>query len=276
MSLPIPLQIAQAAAVEWRHWPPSELLDVPHAYVVDKLRQMAREYWETSKESFNCTLIIPHYRPHSISFAGGVEDDEDDRAVFTGPLEGAGPTCDTTIEGRRGSESDVLGGRVLVINAHYEFFSGQSLLLRDAFSGALPANLARPSLSSTPCWLGLPRIMASPVPGDLRLWLPLPDPTSFPYIVHYIYFGDFDIILRALCRKPPAINVMGVWKNAQYLRLLELIYWMRVEIFDDEDIDTIDEEDEDEDEDAQSTPPTPPSLSAAGDDDMGDDGRSDS
>lgn len=40
---------------------------------------------------------------------------EHDDFVFSGPLEGAAPSADITIEGRRGSEADVLTGRLLVI-----------------------------------------------------------------------------------------------------------------------------------------------------------------
>lgn len=42
--------------VQWRTWPPPELLDVPRAYVVEKLREVATTYWDTARESSNCTL----------------------------------------------------------------------------------------------------------------------------------------------------------------------------------------------------------------------------
>lgn len=135
------------------------------------------------------------------------------------------------------------------LQAHYEYFSEQSQLLRDAFSGALPANLARPSFATPTCRGGAPRAIAS-APDDLRLWLPLPDPVSFPYVVHFIYFGDFDLILRILCARPS--HVMGLWKNALYLKLEELVHWMKIQIFDEED-DIIEEENED----APSGPPSP-------------------
>ena len=63
-------------------------------------------------------------------------------------------------------------------------------------------NLARPTNSTSE---SLPRLQHTEE-HDLHLLLPLPDPSSFPYIVHFIYFGDLGIITRALCREPPAID----------------------------------------------------------------------
>lgn len=60
-------QAASVLGVSWRTWPPPELLEVPEAYIVDKLRASAPAYWD-SKESTNCTLCtyaIEHVRPIS-------------------------------------------------------------------------------------------------------------------------------------------------------------------------------------------------------------------
>ncbi|EJD53145.1 hypothetical protein AURDEDRAFT_180712 [Auricularia subglabra TFB-10046 SS5] len=236
--------------VSWRSWPPPELLEVPPLYVVDKLRESAPAYWD-SKETANCTLFVPGYRPQGLSFSisPGFKDDED-AAIFSGPLEGAG--LSGTHQGRRGSEADVSQGRMLTIRVHYEYLCQQSTLLRAVFSGgALPVHLTRPAGNAQM----LPRVLPS-TPNDLRLLLPLPDPVSFPFIIHFFYWGDFDVVKRALTRRPPLITIQGLWKNARYLNVEEVVAWIEREI--DSESDNLEDTSEEE-ESLASTPPSPSS-----------------
>jgi hypothetical protein len=113
---------------------------------------------------------------------------------------------------------------------HIDYLSAQSTLLRALFSGASPLDLihpaaaqpspqppGRPSISASVA-ARLPRLLPSP-PDHPMVYLPIPDPPSFPYLVSWMYFGDTTALDNALQRR--AIRWDGLARNVEYLGMPE-------------------------------------------------------
>lgn len=110
---------------------------------------------------------------------------------------------------------------------HIDYLSAQSTLLRALFSGASPLDLiqpatqvagpSRPSISASVA-ARLPRLLPSP-PDHPIVYLPIPDPTSFPYLVWWMYFGDLAALDDALQRH--VIRWDGLARNVEYLGMPE-------------------------------------------------------
>ena len=64
----------------------------------------------------------------------------------------------------------------------------------------------------------LPRLLPSPSDHPI-VYLPVPDPTSFPYLVSWIYFGDAAALDAALQRR--VIRWDGLARNVEYLGMPE-------------------------------------------------------
>jgi len=62
----------------------------------------------------------------------------------------------------------------------------------------------------------LPRLMPCS-PDHPILFLPVPDPTSFHLLVHWMYFGDFTYIQE--CLHQGSIQWEGIARNVEYLGL---------------------------------------------------------
>ncbi|KAG8817706.1 hypothetical protein FRC18_000385, partial [Serendipita sp. 400] len=71
---------------------------------------------------------------------------------------------------------------------------------------------------STPSLARIPRLLPSSAHHP-TLYLPLPDPTSFPHIVHYLYFGTVAVLEDAL--NVGRIRWDGVVRNVEYLGIYE-------------------------------------------------------
>lgn len=71
---------------------------------------------------------------------------------------------------------------------------------------------------SMPSLAKIPRLLPSSAHHP-TLYLPLPDPSSFPHIVHYLYFGSPAFIEEALSLG--RIRWDGVVRNVEYLGLFE-------------------------------------------------------
>lgn len=71
---------------------------------------------------------------------------------------------------------------------------------------------------STPSLARIPRLLPSSAEHP-TLYLPLPDPSSFPHIVHYLYFGSPAFIEEALSLG--RIRWDGVVRNVEYLGIFE-------------------------------------------------------
>ncbi len=108
---------------------------------------------------------------------------------------------------------------------HIDYLSAQSTLLRALFSGASPLDLIQPAAQASPQAAGrvsisasvaarLPRLLPSPSDHPI-VYLPIPDPSSFPYLVSWMYFGDTTALDDALQRR--AIRWDGLARNVEYL-----------------------------------------------------------
>jgi hypothetical protein len=64
----------------------------------------------------------------------------------------------------------------------------------------------------------LPRLLPSPSDHPI-VYLPIPDPSSFPYLVSWMYFGDTTALDDALQRR--AIRWDGLARNVEYLGMPE-------------------------------------------------------
>lgn len=127
--------------------------------------------------------------------------------------------------GRRVTEPTIHSTPRISLNLHIDYLSAQSTFLRGLFSGASPLDLINTtsktnSQSRTPPTRftvpanRLPRLLPSS-PGHPILLLPVPDPTSFHLLVHWIYFGRTDFIEDCLNRG--VIQWEGIARNVEYL-----------------------------------------------------------
>jgi len=144
---------------------------------------------------------------------------------------------------------------------HVDYLSAHSSYLRGLFSGALSLDLmysATPptSKSSVPADR-LPRLMPCS-PDHPILFLPVPDPTTFHLLVHWMYFGDFKYIQE--CLHQGLIQWEGIARNVEYLGLsadikIFLGNWYHAwlnpdresEMCSDDDSDTVFTDSDDED-----------------------------
>jgi hypothetical protein len=114
---------------------------------------------------------------------------------------------------------------------HMDYLSAHSTLLRGLFSGASPLNLINTTSTCPPAFSlhsntassqfivpadRLPRLLSSSHDHPV-LFLPVPDPYSFHFLVHWMYFGRLTYIEDALLQG--AISWEGVARNAEYLGL---------------------------------------------------------
>lgn len=116
------------------------------------------------------------------------------------------------------------------LQLHIDYLSAQSTLLRALFSGTSPLDLIHPAAQAAPQVAGrqfsisasvasrLPRLLPS-APDHPIVYLPIPDPSSFPYLVTWMYFGDTGALEDALQRH--VIRWDGLARNVEYLGMPE-------------------------------------------------------
>lgn len=108
-----------------------------------------------------------------------------------------------------------------------DYLSAHSSYLRNLFTGASPLDLSSSASSPTGPTLTssgrftipanrLPRLLPCS-PNHPVLLLPIPDPTSFHLLVHWMYFGDTCYIEDALHQG--IIHWEGIARNVEYLGL---------------------------------------------------------
>lgn len=132
----------------------------------------------------------------------------------------------------------------LAIQVHSDYLSAHSTLLRGIFSGVSPSVMVNASSSPSPeatprcssfripyrsespesplpsAARGLPsaplypRLLPSP-PTHPTIYLPVPDPTSFRLLVHYMYFGSTSYIEDALDNG--SVSWESLARNVEYL-----------------------------------------------------------
>jgi len=211
-----------------RHFPPPALADVPVDYIVHKLHQLAPKYWDKT-DTADCTIIVPI--PHPVGLARRAPD----MPLFTPELALPGPLNkhDHAGSGRRMTDPILSAVPRVTFKLHMDYLSSQSTFLRGLFAGTNPLDLLiatapadsnqerhfTPQKESLPFNVPanrLPRLLPSS-PTHPTLFLPVPDPTSFHILVHWMYFGRTEYIEDCLNRG--IVHLPGITRNVAYLGL---------------------------------------------------------
>ncbi|TDL24955.1 hypothetical protein BD410DRAFT_785697 [Rickenella mellea] len=209
-----------------RPFPPPSLANVPVDFIVDRLHHLAVHYWD-KPETADCTIIVP--------IVPGVRGKTTRNARPSSPIS---PTSmspplsskspDPAGLGRRATEPALRRISRITSKLHIDYLSAQSTLLRGLFSGTSPLGLVTPPTPTSPTSPAprppkpsvaiaasrMPRFMPSSSAKPV-VYLPLPDPSSFPHLMHYMYFGTTSYIEECLNRQ--AIRWEGVVRNVEYL-----------------------------------------------------------
>ncbi|KAI0782226.1 hypothetical protein C8Q75DRAFT_727813 [Abortiporus biennis] len=246
-----------------RTFPPPALANVPVEYIVNQLHSLAPHYW-SKPETADCTIVIP---------LDALYRSKPEQASRSSPDAFSGSFVDPSCEGQKATNSTSRPIPRMVMKLHIDYLSAQSSLLRGIFSGVPPQELVEQVTSSsqtpdsdspfiadinarlTPRPNPVPRILPSN-PNHPTLLLPIPDPSSFRHLVHYVYFGSTTFISEALDNG--TINWEGLARNVEYLGMnidikLFLGRWYgqwkrRRDDFDQDDEDEDDNEEYDSDD----------------------------
>ncbi|KAF5358424.1 hypothetical protein D9756_001460 [Leucocoprinus leucothites] len=225
-----------------RPFPPSTLTDVPIEYIIEQLRNLAPYYWE-KPETADCTIIVP------IPYVGRRPTPTTESSTpikFRHSID-----FHPSATGGRVTESSLNSTPRLTFKLHMDYLSAHSSYLRALFSGACAMDLinSRSSLSSesVPQYSvppdRLPKLLSS-VHEHPVLYLPVPDPTSFHLLIHWMYFNQINIISEAL--HDGSIQWEGIARNVEYLGLsadikvfLSKWYhtWLELDTMESEDSD---------------------------------------
>lgn len=208
-----------------RPFPPPSLAGIPLEYVINSLRRLAPQYWNNA-ESADCSIIYPlNNQPLDLSTV--VDDSSASRIPRSEVLSNS---HDPSSMGRRLTAPSLNRQDVrMLMKLHIDYLSAQSTLLRALFSGASPLDLIHPASQPSPSAAGrisisasvaarLPRLLPSSSDHPI-VYLPIPDPSSFPYLVSWMYFGDTTALDNALQRR--AIHWDGLARNVEYLGMPE-------------------------------------------------------
>jgi hypothetical protein len=199
----------------FRAFPPPSLADVPVEYIIKQLQAMAPQYWD-KPETADCTIIvpIPHATNNPLQPLSADFPQEPSNSISIGFEHSGGGN-------RRATQPPANAVPRISLQLHMDFLLAHSTYLRGLLSGSLPLDLMyaqtpSPSTSSGIPPERLPRLMPSS-PDHPILFLPVPDPSSFHLLVHWMYFGDLTVI--ADCLRKGVIQWEGIARNVEYLGL---------------------------------------------------------
>ncbi|KZT39241.1 hypothetical protein SISSUDRAFT_1020449 [Sistotremastrum suecicum HHB10207 ss-3] len=227
-----PTLVSPAPGVSFvlRPFPPPHLVGVPVDYIVAQLHKLAQAYWD-KPETADCTLIVPlssafkarPTRPDPRAPRPSTSNAlKNQNPLQTGPF--AFPGQDSYL-GRRGSAPVTGEGVRRRLVLHRDYLSSQSTFLQTVFVGASPFDLAaRPRPLTSQLAAGAfpvppqchPRLLPC-APNHPQVYLPVPDPDSFPHLIHYLYFGKTDYIEE--CLNDGSIKWESIVRNVEYLGL---------------------------------------------------------
>ncbi|KAF8798119.1 hypothetical protein BYT27DRAFT_7203831 [Phlegmacium glaucopus] len=209
-----PVSPPSMLSFEPRAFPPPSLTGVPIEYIVGQLHNFATQYWD-KPETADCTIIVPFPHVHSIPELPGFSS-----MSILEPSISFAASYENTALGRRATQPPLNAVPRISLQLHIDYLSAHSSYLRGLFSGALPLDLMHsaspPSSSSSVPADRLPRLMPCS-PDHPILFLPVPDPTTFHLLVHWMYFGDFTYIQE--CLHQGTIQWEGIARNVEYLGL---------------------------------------------------------
>ncbi|KAL0946828.1 hypothetical protein HGRIS_012997 [Hohenbuehelia grisea] len=201
------------ASFAHRAFPPPSLSGVPVEYIIDQLHNLAHCYWN-KPDTADCTIVvpIPHRSKNTHRFPPGA-------------LQMPGHSL-----GRRVSEPAFNQTPQLSMKLHVDYLAAHSTFLRALFCEASPIDLITSSESSTPSASSssstspfnvpadrMPRLLPASTPAHPVLFLPVPDPSSFHLLIHWMYFGSTEYIAEAL--SDGSIQWEGIARNVEYLGL---------------------------------------------------------
>lgn len=198
---------SDSSQFEPRPFPPPSLVGVPIEYIIDQLHNLAPHYWD-KPETADCTIIVPVPYPRNSTFPPNT------------PL----PSYDPSGHGRRLTEPTINFIPRIVLKLHTDYLCAHSSYLRALFSGASQFDLISPTTPlRTPSGKftipvnRLPRLMPGSTSTHPILHLPVPDPSSFHLLVHWMYFGQIKYIAESL--NTGIIQWEGIARNVEYLGL---------------------------------------------------------
>jgi len=212
-----------------RHFPPPALAGVPVEYIIHKLHQLAPNYWDRP-DTADCTIIVPI--PHPVGRARRAPDMPLFTSGITTPVSPSRHSPNGL--GRRATDPVLNVVPRVTFELHVDYLCARSTFLRGLFAGANPIDLINGKLPSIESIQDndfsvrkeplpfdvpanrLPRLLPSS-PTHPTLFLPVPDPTSFHLLVHWMYFGNTDFIEE--CLNGRIIQLAGIRRNVEYLGL---------------------------------------------------------
>ncbi|KAG5637753.1 hypothetical protein H0H81_003320 [Sphagnurus paluster] len=240
--------------------PSPSLEQVPRAYVVEQLRNLASHYWNRPQTA-DCTIVVPIPNPQCKPIHPAI-------AAQLPPqtLTSVSSMYDLSGRNRRATMPAANVIPSITLKLHADYLSTHSSYLRALLSGANPLDLIHTGCTS----FGgpestnrfsipvnrLPRLLPSSN-GHPVLFLPVPDPSSFYLLVHWMYFGETSTIERTL--HAGFVHWEGLARNAEYLGLSDEIkyflqdWYRRSQFKDDSDTACSDPEGSDSDGDSYSS-----------------------
>jgi hypothetical protein len=199
---------------EPRQFPPPSLSGVPIEYIIKQLHSLADNYWD-KPETADCTIIVPF--PHA---QGRPELPAFSQTSIIEPTFQFATAYEQTTLGKRSTQPPLNAVPRISMPLHIDYLAAHSAYLRGLFGGALALDLMYssepPKSSSSVPADRLPRLMPCS-PDHPILFLPVPDPSSFHLLVHWMYFGDFTYIQE--CLHQGSIQWEGIARNVEYLGL---------------------------------------------------------
>ncbi|KAI0317565.1 hypothetical protein OF83DRAFT_1083500 [Amylostereum chailletii] len=199
-------------------FPSPALADVPVGYIVQSLLALAPRYWGNIESSDCCILFPLDIKAEKLLTRGLPLHHFPDYGQGGGPPAPRRPR--PSEPGRRATEPIISHAPpTWAIKLHTDYLSAHSALLRALFSCSSSLDLGGttsfPYLSSIDNWTQRPRLLSSF--KNAIAFVPVPDPSSFKYLIQWMYFGDFTPIRLALLDE--TITWRGIASNAHYLRM---------------------------------------------------------
>ncbi|EIN07141.1 hypothetical protein PUNSTDRAFT_104658 [Punctularia strigosozonata HHB-11173 SS5] len=194
-----------------RPFPPPALVGVPLEYIKVQLHELAPQYW-ASPDTADCTIVVPIPLKQA---------DTPDAPLFPpGTLGSARRAAahDPSGTGRRATEPSMPFAPRILMRLHVDYLSAHSPFFRALFSGTLPMDLLSsrsPSSCQSQSKLS-PRLISSST-TQISVFIPVPDASSFRVLIHWIYFGQTQLLAECLARG--VVSWEGVARNVEYLQL---------------------------------------------------------
>lgn len=239
---------SSTSAFEPRPYPPPSLAGVPNEYILNRLHHLAPHYWN-KPETADCTigvcpsLLTIYPLPTLILIA----------IQSSMTLQNPNPPLEESEHLLPESHSRSVFPLLIPFNrrkshgdhqAHIDYLCSQSRLLRRFFGGSGVASTSDSTLPSRP-----PQFLSSSNSHPV-VYLPIPDPSSFNLLLHWMYHGSLKDIELAL--DDGIVTWEGIARNVEYLDIRDHMrqflgrwYARRRSLCDESDSDESSESEED-------------------------------